>query len=254
MNSRELLNKWLQKKGYRVERTMPIVLQKQVNFEADLDFLIRYELFRDQENFFFVQVGANDGVSRDDDLIKYVKSYNARGILVEPQPDLFVSLKENFSSYTSVQLVNKAIHATEKSMALYRFDLKKLEGINNLPLWALTNGIASFDKSHVLDHAKRLGFGEELICEGQVPCVTLTELLNDYVVVPNILKIDTEGYDYEIIKTLDLTGDVPAIIYFEHLHMSDDEYEDIISQLAVVGYRFVADKLNTIAFLDKGIR
>lgn len=249
MNARDVLNKWFAGKGYRIERSMPVIFREDVRFTVDLDFLIQHEIFRRGGNFHFVQIGANDGVSRSDDLIRYIQQFNATGFMVEPQPDLFAQLQKNFVDYPGIELVNKAIHKTEKAMTLYRLDPQVLRGIADLPLWAQTNGIASFDRGHVIEHASRIGLGEEVIESQQVPCVTLSELLAQSPRTPDVLKVDTEGYDFEVLSMLDLVQTRPTIIRFEHLHMSSEQYEGLIYRLIEVGYRFLADKMNTTAYL-----
>lgn len=251
MNAREVLNKWFAGKGYRIERSMPVIFREDVRFTANLDFLIQHEIFRRGGNFHFVQIGANDGVSRADDLIRYIRKFSATGIMVEPQPDLFCQLQQNLADFPQIELVNKAIHRDERSMTLYRLDPEMLMGIEELPHWARTNGIASFDRVHVLEHARRIGFGEEAIHSQEVACVSLSELLAQSSQVPDILKVDTEGYDFEVLSMLDLTQCQPTIIHFEHLHMSVAQYEGLIYRLIETGYRFLADKMNTTAYLPQ---
>lgn len=249
MNARDVLNKWLAGKGYRIERTMPVILCEGARLEVDLDFLIHHEIFRQGGKFHFVQIGANDGVSRTDDLFHYVREYEATGIMVEPQPDLFEQLKDNLREFPSVELANVAIHKSEKSMTLFRLKPEILRERADLPLWAKTNGIASFDRNHVLEHARRIGLGEDVIDSQQVPCVTMNELLARCGRVPDLLKVDTEGYDYEVLSMLDLAQWRPTIIRFEHLHISGERYDGLIRRLHAAGYRFLADKMNTTAYL-----
>lgn len=67
--------------GYDVVR-----LPHQVSNPLDLvDLLVRDALNRDSQ-FFFVQVGANDGVN-DDPLRACVLKYRLSGLLIEPLPD-----------------------------------------------------------------------------------------------------------------------------------------------------------------------
>ncbi len=228
---------------------MPIILRENAAFTVDLDFLIQHEVFRNGGHFHFVQIGANDGVSRADDLIGYIRKYPASGIMVEPQPDLFAQLQKNFSEYPDIVLINKAIHASEISMPLYRLDPGILKGRTDIPHWAQTNGIASFDRTHVLEHAQRIGMGNDAIVEQEVPCTTLGGILELTTKVPDILKVDTEGYDYEVLSMLDLDACRPTIIRFEHLHMSSKQYESLLTRFIDVGYRFLADKMNTTAYL-----
>lgn len=249
MNPRDVLNKWLAKKGSRIERSMPIVFRENVEFRADFDFIFQSVIYRNGGKFCFAQIGANDGISRSDDIANYIKHFDATGIMVEPQPELFKQLSNNFSDYPAVKTINKAIHKNEKVMVLYRLEQELLRDKSDLPLWATTNGIASFDKNHVLEHAQRIGFGEEVITKHNVECMALDELLSQNECEKlDLLKVDTEGYDYEVLSMLDLEKIKPTIIRFEHLHMSTAEYEKLIYQFIDVGYSFIADKMNTTAY------
>lgn len=249
MNARDVLNKWLAKKGSKIVRSMPIIFRENVEFCVDLDFLIQYEIFRNSGKFRFVQIGANDGVSREDDLFEYIKSFDAQGVMIEPQPGIFQQLQVNLSEFPDVVTLNKAIHKFEKVMPLYHLNQELLRDKTNLPLWATTNGIASFDKEHVLEHANRIGFGEEIIIHHEVECTTLDDLLSTFGSLKlDLLKIDTEGYDYEILSMLNTEKVMPTIIRFEHLHMSKEQYEEQIYRLIDTGYHFIADKMNTTAY------
>jgi FkbM family methyltransferase len=228
---------------------MPIVLQLKSSLDVDFDFIVHHEIFRNGGKFHFVQIGANDGISRPDDLIRFVRQYDATGIMVEPQPDLFKQLSNNMKDYPNIELINAAIHKNAKSMTLYRFDPETIQKNSDFPLWAKTNGIASFDRDHVAKHARRIGLSEDKIDSQQVPCLSMNELLARSQRVPDILKVDTEGYDYELITMLDLTQWRPTIIRFEYLHMSKIQYDDLICRLFNAGYRFLVEKQNTTAYL-----
>jgi hypothetical protein len=68
----------------------------------------------------FVQVGANDGVYGDP-LRAYIERHHWRGILVEPQPDVFARLVENYrGSCDNLIFENVAISPDEHILRLYR--------------------------------------------------------------------------------------------------------------------------------------
>jgi hypothetical protein len=76
--------------GYDVVR-----LPHQVSHPIDMvELLVRDTLQRDSQ-FFFVQVGANDGI-RDDALRPSVLKHQLSGVLIEPLPDLFAKLQRNY--------------------------------------------------------------------------------------------------------------------------------------------------------------
>lgn len=157
-------------------------------------------------DFFFVQIGANDGVSFDP-IYNLVTRENVHGIALEPVVTIYEKLKENYSGYPNIIPVNKAIHKSEKEMVLYRVNPDN----NQYPDWTI--GTASFDKGHH-DLSK---ISNDDITEEKVKCISLDDLISEYKINHiDLLQIDTEGYDYEIIKMIDFNKMAPAIISFEH--------------------------------------
>lgn len=248
MGSRKILSKILSRWGLAVERSTPAVLYSKTRFTVDFDFLIRCEIAHRGGAFSFVQVGANDGISRPDDLLAYVREFDATGVMVEPQPDVFKKLQHNYSDHPGVILLNKAIHRERTTMTLYRFNTEMLPDRSDYPLWATTNGMASFSRQHVLDHAKKLRLGAEVIQELAVECISEDDLLTHCDRSPVLLKIDVEGYDYEILDALNLDRFHPSIIRFENLHMTGRQYRSIIDILSAAGYRFLSNEVNTTAY------
>jgi len=70
--------------------------------------------------FRFIQVGANDGIYGDP-LRAYIERHHWHGILVEPQPDVFARLIENYSgSRENLIFKNIAISPDQSTLRLYR--------------------------------------------------------------------------------------------------------------------------------------
>ncbi|MBU8869559.1 MAG: FkbM family methyltransferase [Gemmatimonadales bacterium] len=249
MSFRKSLNGAVARWGLVIEKSTPEVLQTKSRLDLDFDFLVRHEIYRNNGEFCFIQIGANDGKSREDDLGEYIKEFSAIGIMVEPQFDVFSQLQDNFSAHPEISLINKAVHRDKKEVSLYRFDPEILQERKDLPLWATTNGIASFSRQHVVDHARKLGLGTDVVQSQSVECVSIDEILDQSSRTPDLLKIDAEGYDFEILDALNLNQFRPAIIRFENLHMSTGEYEKIIQKLIGAGYRFLANRMDTTAYL-----
>lgn len=158
------------------------------------------------DDFFFVQIGANDGISFDP-IYELVTKENVKGIAIEPIPDIFKLLEKNYKKYPNVKLLNLAIHKDQKEMILYRVDPKK----TGHPDW--TKGTPSFNK----DHHKLGNIPESDIIEESVKCISFNNLVEEYSIKKiDLLQIDTEGYDLEIIKMIDFNEISPRIISFEH--------------------------------------
>ncbi len=250
MSARKRLNRILAPRGFVIEKTTPAVLLSASRFTVDFDFLVRHEIHRNAGDFCFVQIGANDGASRADDLIGYVEEFEATGVLVEPQPDVFRRLTDNFAAYPRIRLLEKAVHRDLRSIDMYRFSPERLAERDDLTLWACTNGIASFDRDHVVRHARQLALPEDIIETQPVACVTVDEVLAECPRTPDLLKIDTEGYDGEILDMLDLGRVRPRIIRFEHAHIARARYDALIGKMVAAGYRFLAEGMDTTAYLE----
>ena len=198
---KQLAKRVLNKLGYRLSR----VDQSQF---FDLEALL-YSQVRNTTDFFFIQIGACDGITFDP-IYQFVtiNHKRVRGIVVEPLRDYFKELQHNYQRYPNILPVCVAIHNERKEMTLYRADPS---GIHNLPEG--TKGISSFNENH----HKRSGTSSDLIIQEKVRCISLAQLLEDYHVEKiDLLQIDTEGYDAQIILNIDFNCIKPKIIRFEH--------------------------------------
>ena len=53
----------------------------------------------------------------------------------------------------------------------------------------------------------------------------------------DLLNIDVEGYDFEIIKTIDWTKCIPEVLIFEYRHLNLQDFKSAISLLKKQGYK-----------------
>jgi FkbM family methyltransferase len=236
------LKKLAESAGYNVDhaRTQDVQLMCQRTFLA----LLYQRLDQVGTDFFFVQIGANDGVSFDW-LYKFVTENRLQGLVVEPLKDFFALLCENYKAYPSVIPVNCASHRTEREVDVYRVDPSKAE---SLPDW--TKGIASVDPSHHL----RTGTDSEYMITERVNCITLDELFKLHSITHvDYLQIDVEGYDSEIIEMIDFNRIKPSIIRFEHQlesgHMSQESFRSCFELLNNAGYYLLMDRYDAVAYL-----
>jgi len=87
-------------------------------------------LHRD-ENFFFAQIGANDG-QRNDPINTYVRKYGWSGILIEPQPKVFDALVKNYSDQKGLIFENIAVGETDGEIELFSIDEGESDEWHNL--------------------------------------------------------------------------------------------------------------------------
>ena len=65
----------------------------------------------------------------------------------------------------------------------------------------------------------------------------------------DLLQIDAEGYDSELLRLFDLPRRKPAIVRFEHTHLSRPDYESCLTLLIDLGYRIAIYGGDTLAYL-----
>ena len=142
-------------------------------------------------NIFF-DVGAHMGLYTD--LVNKIYP-NCKSFLFEPQSTIFNKVKEKYSSNNNVQVFNKAISDTEKKQNLY------------LNMHDLTSTLSTFDEqsSYLNFKAKLYGtdiknmsYGTEL-----VQTITLDKFMSEHNVDKiDLIKIDTEGHEFNVLKGL----------------------------------------------------
>ena len=170
-----------------------------------------------KDDFFFIQVGANDGVMCDP-LRSFILKHNWSGILVEPVPDYFELLKKNYEGRDNLTFEQVAV-SSEPSDSLKIYYLKRnAESEKELRDWEF--GLSGFDMSKD-DKWKSSKFAGE--CD--VPITTVSELVNKHDVSHiDMLQIDAEGHDFEVIKGVDFSKVCPKIINYEHRNLGRDKH------------------------------
>jgi hypothetical protein len=103
---------------------------------------------------------------------------------------------------------------------------------------------ASFDRHHLRKH----GIADRDIVAQPVPCHTIESALRvGGLTNVDLLQIDAEGYDWPIIRSIDLSRIRPRMIRFEYRHMSDADADSCLAHLASHGYRFLLESNDIIA-------
>jgi FkbM family methyltransferase len=183
-----------------------------------------------QPGFFFVQVGANDGVKYDP-LRQLILDHRLSGILVEPLPDVFAELKANYAGIPGLIFENVAIAPATGRMTVYRVP-KSLSAAAGRNLTALS----SFNRQHLRDE----GVPDQHIESVSVEAVTMAELLARHQVTQvSLLQIDTEGFDDHVIESAFAAGLRPEIINYEHCHLGHRRKIACKQLLRSRGYQFI---------------
>ncbi len=205
--------------------------------------------------FYFLQIGGNDGFINDP-IFKCVKRYPWTGIIVEPQKEVFEKrLKRTYRLEKKVILENVAIAKQSGMKKLYKLAISNAR-------WA--TGLATFDRKTLESQIKRKYVDqcaqkegiktparlEDYLTYEEVSCTTIYDLLQKHnFQTLNLLQIDTEGYDFEIIKTIDFLKLKPEIIAFENEHLSKSDMLKCEALLTQNGYTVQHIERDSIAYL-----
>lgn len=193
-----------------------------------------------------IQIGSNDG-RKHDPLFHSLSRHNWRGVLVEPVPYVFARLKENHRHDQRLRLENVAVAPSNGRMPFYH--LKEDIGNTSLPSWY--DELGSFRLDIVLKHKDRIPDIEDRIQSIDVECLEFDTLCERNAIRrPDLIHIDTEGYDYEIIRHIDLNRFRPRLLIFEHKHLNDNEKEACEKLLFAAGYWMFVEGQDTWCLLD----
>lgn len=169
-------------------------------------------MLADSPAFFFIQVGANDGI-RADHLRPLILKYHLRGLLVEPLADMFGELRENYAGEPQLAFANVAISTRNEVVSLFRFRADA-----PVPDWA--HGMATFNEAKIRGLARHWDV-DRWVNEERVQGVTFDQLVGQHQIdAITLLQVDTEGFDLEVIRMALGSGKLPALINFEHVNLS----------------------------------
>ena len=204
--------------------------------QADRDFLFALLQKKSRTPVFFLQIGGMNTSS--DPLNPSVRKYGWKGILVEPLPDMMQRLKANYANRPDLIFENVAITEQDETRVLYRI-LPEAVNTAGLPAWTL--GMSTFVPGK-LDQFK------PHVTEQPVTCLTLNSLLKKHNPEKiDVLQIDTEGYDFKILRQFDFARYQPAIINMEYVNLSSSEKEECQALLHKNGYVFYEYELDLFA-------
>jgi FkbM family methyltransferase len=200
----------------------------------------------------FVQIGAFDGVLYDELHQTISNNEKFKGLLVEPLEKPFQALLETYKHRPDWKFENVAITEKEEIKQIWTipYELKDSE---ELPAWAT-------GCSTLMQHSNSL-FGKHCTVEEFstlkkftsiqfVKCTYLQHVLdkhdfNDF----DLFHVDAEGYDWLIIKQLNLEFHKPKVIHFEFFNLSKEHYHEVNSYLKLYGYHLYAFSNNITATL-----
>lgn len=211
------------------------------------------EFSKNNKHVFCIQVGSNDGFQHDP-LCKFIKRDQWSGLLMEPQLSAFRKLSYIYKN-DQVIPINRAVDRIDQKRKLYRIaftDARWATGLSSFNEMQLRNMIAS---GHVGRQCTKNGVKmpvneEDWIAYDVVKCSSFESLFMEFKVPKvDLLHIDTEGYDYEILKLYPFEIFQPQLVIFEHSHLSPDDYIAARAYLKKLGYQTKSYGADTVGVL-----
>lgn len=193
------------------------------------------------EPFYFIQVGAHNGITSDPFHRFVVEGIAWNSLLIEPQTPCVQILNSVYGDRSNVRVLHCAVGGMEssgservggKSVTLYKIR----DDATGLPHWA--NQLASLRREVIESHRDRIEDIDRWIVTEEVPSLSLAEIYRESG-FPRIdlLATDTEGFDFEIVRQIESLPVLPQFIYYEHLHLRASEATACLELLRRLGYR-----------------
>ena len=161
--------------------------------------------------------------------------------MVEPLPKTFEILKANYAGQNQLSFENAAIGDTNGILPFYHLE----GGPDEASLFSSLN-------EDFVRGAQKESFHKTSPRAIQVPVLTPAALFAKHGIDDlSLIVIDTEGWDYKILKALDFSIIKPRIIEFEHNNLSLIDQAACYEMLINHGYKLLRLGItDTVAFLD----
>ena len=195
----------------------------------------------------FVEIGANDG-RQHDHLRDYVGVLPWTGLMVEPVPYVFDRLADNYGAVEGVTLVNAAVAERDGRMDFFHLREAGEAERAGLPDWY--DGVGSLRRDVLLSHASEMPDLEQRLVQLEVEALSFDTLLERHGLERvDLLLIDAEGYDAEILRSIDLRRHRPRLVVYEHFHLDASERGASRARIEADGYETVEEMFDTYCLL-----
>lgn len=195
-----------------------------------------------QPAFSVVQIGAFVGATDNDPLHAFLmrtlgdaceSRRRSTAVLVEPVAEYFARLRQAYAGVPGVRFERAAIAESAGTRDFHRLGADPVA--HGLPAWLSQLGSLRpdrmtalwdrYERGHLAAESDTLTrfYREHQVIE-PVRCITFDMLLERHGLTHvDLLQIDAEGYDYEILRTIDFRRVRPSFINYERVLLQDDE-------------------------------
>lgn len=234
--------KKINRKAKRVFRSFLKAADSQIHpVSHDLNLIsdLLENIFKKQGEITIVQIGSHRGDTHNDPIHKFVIKYcsterdsasiNKFILLIEPVKHIFKQLKENHKNLSGVFFENVAIAESsgQKKFFILKNDINL--AAMGMPEWLdqlgslLPERIGKLWEAYEGNSVYQNFLYENMVVE-KVQCITFHELLSKHHLEKiDLLQIDAEGYDYNILRSINFKNIKPKYINYERVLLQKNE-------------------------------
>ncbi len=176
------------------------------------DKYLNDNIFKNKTCGAFVDIGAHNGISLSNTYF-FEKSLNWSGICIEPNFKLFTDLSNNRNSIN----IN--------GCAWYKDEIKKFRLIDGYSEM-LSGLVDSYDSKHLSRIDRECLEKNGHYTDIDIPCYELNSLLEKHEIFNiDLLSIDTEGSEFDILKSIDFNRFNIGVIVVENNYKDNNIFE-----------------------------
>jgi len=192
------------------------------NSQYGQDRFLDEQVFRKARNGFFVDVGANDGISYSNTYF-FEKFRDWSGICIEPHPSAFFKLKKN----RTCSVINVGVNKEEGVL-----EFVKIEGYAEM----LSGLKITYDEDHIRRINNELALHKGSVETIEISCKRIDSILKEQnVAVVDYCSIDIEGGEIDALQSVDLKAHEIRILSIENNYFGDK----IKKYLAQFNYKLI---------------
>jgi len=197
-----------------------------------------HKIGKENPNAFVIQIGANDGISFDDTR-GFLDMYQWPALLVEPIPEIFQELKNNFADRNNYIYEQSAITTNSGPITMLNVTNEAISNNDLHPGYKGMSALYPLKNGFGTDYERDIYVKDNLAQNIQVNGITFPDLLAKHNISNfDILICDAEGHDWEIFNQIDLTKYRPKVIRLEYMNLTKEEQSFVIEKLQAHNYKY----------------